>query len=133
MPTPLTHPAEPLPEVISDDAQLAEAAARLAEGTGPIAVDAERASGHRYGNNAYLVQIRRQGTGTLLIDPVDLTDLTPLARAMDGPEWVLHAATQDLPCLAELGLRPRALFDTELGGRLVGLPRVGLALSLIHI
>ncbi|MGH3371983.1 MAG: HRDC domain-containing protein, partial [Nocardioidaceae bacterium] len=33
----------------------------------------------------------------------------------------------DLPCLTELGLRPAALFDTELAGRLLGYPRVGLA------
>jgi ribonuclease D len=39
---------------------------------------------------------------------------------------VLHAASQDLPCLAEVGLRPTSLFDTELAGRLAGLPRVGL-------
>ena len=43
------------------------------------------------------------------------------------PEWVLHAAGQDLPSLAPLGLRPRGLFDTELAGRLLGYPRVGLA------
>jgi len=39
---------------------------------------------------------------------------------------VLHAANQDLPCLAEVGLVPARLFDTELAGRLLGLPRVGL-------
>jgi ribonuclease D len=39
---------------------------------------------------------------------------------------VLHAANQDLACLAEVGLVPSALFDTELAGRLAGLPRVGL-------
>ena len=46
----------------------------------------------------------------------------PLANS----EWVLHAASQDLPCLADTGMRPRSLFDTELAGRLAGLPRVGL-------
>ncbi|OLT30941.1 3'-5' exonuclease [Kytococcus sp. CUA-901] len=132
MPTPLTHPAEDLPPVVADDAGLAEAAARVAAGTGPVAIDAERASGHRYGNDAYLVQLRRQGAGTLLVDPMGITDMSPLAEALDGPEWVLHAATQDLPCLADLGLRPRSLFDTELGGRLVGLPRVGLAAVVEH-
>ena len=40
---------------------------------------------------------------------------------------MLHAASQDLPCLAELGLRPRRLFDTELAARLAGFERVGLA------
>ncbi|MCU1660770.1 MAG: 3-5 exonuclease [Pseudonocardia sp.] len=39
---------------------------------------------------------------------------------------MLHAANQDLACLAEVGLVPSALFDTELAGRLAGLPRVGL-------
>ncbi|SNC60489.1 ribonuclease D [Kytococcus aerolatus] len=132
MPTPLNTPAEPLPEVVADDAALVEAAERLAAGTGPVAVDAERAAGYRYGNAAYLVQLRRTGAGTVLVDPTGLTDTTPLAEALDGPEWVLHAATQDLPCLAELGLRPRKLFDTELGARLAGLPRVGLAAVVEH-
>ncbi|WP_374929373.1 HRDC domain-containing protein [Kytococcus sedentarius] len=132
MPTPLTHPAEDLPPVVADDSALAAAAERVAAGTGPVAIDAERASGHRYGNDAYLVQLRRQGAGTVLVDPVGISDMSPLAEALDGPEWVLHAATQDLPCLADLGLRPRALFDTELGGRLAGLPRVGLAAVVEH-
>ena len=43
-----------------------------------------------------------------------------------GAEWVLHAASQDLPCLADIGLTPPSLFDTELAGRLLGHPRVGL-------
>jgi ribonuclease D len=46
-------------------------------------------------------------------------------------EWILHAATQDIPCLEELGLRPKSIFDTELAGRLVGEPRVGLG-SLVE-
>ena len=98
----------------------------LAAGTGPIAVDAERASGYRYGQRAYLVQIRRSGSGSFLVDPVAFDDLSPLADAINDAEWVLHAASQDLPCLAEIGLRPRELFDTELAGRLLGHPRVGL-------
>jgi ribonuclease D len=107
--------------------ELAEVIDRLAAGTGPIAVDAERASGYRYTQRAYLVQLRREGAGTVLIDPVPLGDLRMLDEAIDGSEWVLHAASQDLPCLAELGLRPRRLFDTELAARLAGFERVGLA------
>ncbi len=102
------------------------AASELAAGTGPIAVDAERASGYRYGQRAYLVQIRRNGSGSFLVDPVAFDDLSPLAEAINDAEWVLHAASQDLPCLSEIGLRPRELFDTELAGRLLGHPRVGL-------
>jgi len=127
----LTEPAEGVPEVISEPAALAEAAARLAAGTGPVAVDAERASGYRYGQRAFLVQLRRAGTGTLLVDPDALRDLSSLTAAMGDAEWVLHAASQDLACLAEVGLRPGGeLVDTELGARLAGFPKVGLAAVL---
>jgi ribonuclease D len=116
-----------LTRVVGDRAALMRTAETFAAGSGPIAVDAERASGFRYSQRAYLVQLRRAGAGTALIDPIPLrSDLSELAPALRGPEWVLHAANQDLACLAETGLTPSALFDTELAGRLAGLPRVGL-------
>ncbi len=124
---PLLAPAGGLPAVVADRAALDATARALAAGTGPVAIDAERASGFRYSQRAYLVQLRRAGAGTALIDPIPLgSDLSALAPVLDGPEWVLHAASQDLPCLAEVGLVPASLFDTELAGRLAGLPRVGL-------
>lgn len=129
LPTPetLTEPREGTPEVITDPDALADACAALAAGTGAIAVDTERASGYRYWPKAYLVQLRREGTGTLLVDPIPLEgDLDPLVRVLGDTDWVLHAASQDLPCLAELDLRPAALFDTELAGRLAGYDRVAL-------
>ncbi|GGZ88522.1 3'-5' exonuclease [Streptomyces echinoruber] len=122
----MLEPREGIPPVIADEASLAEAVAAFAAGTGPVAVDAERASGYRYGQRAYLVQLRRQGAGTALIDPVACPDLSALGDALAGTEWVLHAATQDLPCLREIGMIPTRLFDTELAGRLAGFPRVGL-------
>ena len=109
---------------------LQESLAALRSGEGPVAVDAERASGYRYGQRAYLVQLRREGSGTMLLDPVAFKDLSAVDQVLDGAEWVLHAATQDIPCLAEVGMRPTQLFDTELGGRLAGLPRVGLSAVL---
>ncbi len=121
-----------LPDVVADARALRRCVAAVAGGVGPVAVDAERASGHRYGNRAYLVQLRREGSGTWLVDPVSLPDLGSLARAIGDAEWVLHAATQDLPCLADLGLRPSSLFDTELGARLAGQPRVGLGAVIEH-
>ncbi|EFC85695.1 ribonuclease D [Parafrankia sp. EUN1f] len=126
VPIPLLEPADGVPPVLDDPRDLARATERLAAGTGPIAFDAERASGYRYSQRAYLVQIRRQGAGTILIDPVALPDLTSLQEVVGPTEWVLHAASQDLPCLAELGLHPTSLFDTELAGRLLGYERVGL-------
>ncbi|MBT8223997.1 MAG: HRDC domain-containing protein [Dactylosporangium sp.] len=123
----LTAPRDGTPTPVTTVAQLAAATERLAAGQGPVAVDAERASGYRYTHRAYLVQLRRTGSGTVLIDPVPFDDLRGLARAIAGTEWVLHAASQDLPCLAELGLLPTRLFDTELAARLAGFERVGLA------
>jgi ribonuclease D len=106
---------------------LREASDALAAGHGPIAIDTERASGYRYSQRAYLVQLRREGAGSFLVDPVALNDeIDPLIVALADTEWVLHAASQDLPCLAELGLRPARLFDTELAGRLAGFERVAL-------
>ncbi len=131
-PTPLPHPTEGIPD-LSVSVREIEAAARLLDrGHGPFAVDAERASGFRYSNRAYLIQIRRAGAGTVLIDPVShgadpLQALRPVADVLGQDEWILHSADQDLPCLAEVGMRPPALYDTELAGRLAGFDRVNLA------
>lgn len=123
----LTEPADGTPPAISDPAELVSACEKLAEGTGAIAVDTERASGYRYWPKAYLVQLRREGAGTILVDPIALDgELEPLRQVINGQEWVLHAASQDLPCLAELDLSPASLFDTELAGRLAGYERVAL-------
>ena len=123
----LTEPADGVPPVVDTPDALRSAAAALSAGTGPVAVDTERASGYRYSQRAYLVQLRRQGSGTLLVDPAALNgELDPLVTALADTEWVLHAASQDLPCLAELSLLPARLFDTELAGRLAGFERVSL-------
>jgi ribonuclease D len=124
---PLVAPRDGVPSVVATPDALAETVSAFAAGHGPVAVDAERASGHRYGQRAFLVQLRRAGAGTALIDPAALPDLSAVGDAIADVEWVLHAASQDLPCLAEIGMRPHTLFDTELGSRLAGFPRVGLA------
>jgi len=126
-PAPLLELREGLTPVVETEEALAATVEALRTGTGPVAIDAERASGYRYSARAYLVQIRREGSGTHLVDPIPFGDLTDIQEALGDTEWILHAATQDLPCLTELGLRPTTLFDTELAGRLLGYPRVGLA------
>ncbi|MFF1421197.1 ribonuclease D [Streptomyces sp. NPDC058220] len=132
-PIPLLEPREGIPPVVATDEALAEVIAAFAAGTGPVAVDAERASGYRYGQRAYLVQLRRQGAGTALIDPVGCPDLSGLGEVLADAEWILHAATQDLPCLREIGMMPTRLFDTELAGRLAGFPRVGLGAMVENV
>lgn len=132
----LEAPREGLPGLIDTPEELARRCADLAAGHGPVAIDTERAHGFRYSPQAWLIQLRRAGAGTLLVDPRAFGPtggepagggLEPLARALRGTEWILHAASQDMPCLAMEGLRPDRLFDTELAGRLLGLDHVGLA------
>lgn len=125
------HELETTWTMVADDATLLCASEALAAGSGPAGVDAERASGYRYGSEAYLVQVYRRGAGTFIFDPVEIRSFAPLAEAL-GPgslgddEWIIHSASQDLGCLAELGLVPEHLFDTELASRLLGFERVGL-------
>jgi ribonuclease D len=103
-----------------------EALSLIADGHGPIGIDAERASGFKYSQRAYLIQVYRRGAGTFLFDPPAIGEFTELNDLIEGEEWILHAASQDLTCLREVGLDPNHLFDTELAARLLGLPRVGL-------
>jgi ribonuclease D len=126
-PVPLLELRGGLPKVADTDSALQEVVEAVRSGTGPVAVDAERASGYRYSARAYLIQLRREGSGSALVDPIPFPDMVALDEAIGDAEWILHAATQDLPCLTELGMRPASLFDTELAGRLLGYPRVGLA------
>jgi ribonuclease D len=112
--------------VIDSREEYLKAVTAIDNGHGPIAIDAERASGFTYSQRAYLVQIFRQGAGTFLFDPPAIGSFSELNDVVSGEEWVLHAASQDLNCLREIGLHPTKIFDTELGARLAGLPRVGL-------
>jgi ribonuclease D len=116
--------------MVASQQDLESLSARLSTDANPIAIDAERASGYRYFQRAYLLQINHGAHGIYLIDPIAIQDFQPLALALTNREWVIHAAIQDLPCLAELGLSPNKLFDTELAGRLLGMPRVALAVML---
>ncbi len=128
--TPLLQPAAGTPQVIDTEAAFKEALADLSLGSGPFAVDAERASGFRYSARAYLIQIKRKDGGLHLIDPIPFGPghqlFADLNALLNTDEVILHASTQDLPCLRELGINPINLFDTELAGRIAGLPRVGL-------
>ncbi|GAA4391451.1 ribonuclease D [Tsukamurella soli] len=130
----LNEPLAGVPAPLTTADEFLRCAEALAAGTGPVALDTERASGFTYSNRAFLIQIKRTGSGLFLIDPIHEPDaLDPVAKALRGVEWVLHAADQDLPCLRDAGFVCDELFDTELAGRLLGEPRVNLAaMTLEH-
>lgn len=128
---PLLTPAGGTPSVIDSETAFRNALQQLAHGSGPFAVDAERASGFRYSARAYLIQIKRTNGGLHLIDPIAFGPGHPLMFELNDllntDEVILHASTQDLPCLRELGINPTRLFDTELGGELQAWPVLDLA------
>jgi ribonuclease D len=125
-------------KLVQTEEELASAISQLRSHEGRFGIDAERASGFKYSQRAYLIQINRSASDIYLIDPVSIspklddTKFTELAELLREDAWILHAATQDLGCLAELGLKPVAIVDTELGSRIAGLPRVGLASVVEH-
>lgn len=125
-----TAPADGTPAASVTQEEIDAALTALQSGTGPLAVDAERASGYRYSQRAYLLQFTRDDAPIVLLDPVTEADITALVAFVNAMPWILHAATQDLPCLRERGFAPMSVFDTELAAKLLGRPRVGLAALL---
>lgn len=121
------EPDAPVWHLVETQTDFERAVEQLSAGVGPVGVDAERASGFRYGNRAYLVQFYREEAGAFLFDPRSLESFDPLQQSLSEEEWIFHAASQDLPCLVDEGLVPSHIFDTELAARLLGMPRVGLA------
>ena len=125
----LTHITKPIRKfhLIESDNQLKEMCQKLNETNDYLAIDTERASGFKYFNKAYLIQVATEKSDIYLIDPINIEDLQVLQNLFASKPWILHAATQDLPCLLELGFKPKEIFDTELAARLLSLPKVGLA------
>jgi ribonuclease D len=127
--------------MVQDSTSLAALTEYFSKNDGDIAIDAERASGFRYSQRAYLIQLSLRSGDIYMIDPIAMNETTPgwtelVAPILNSRTWLLHAATQDLPCLSELGFMPREIIDTELAARLAGLERVGLgslAFELLEI
>ena len=130
------EPRGGVPDVIDTPEGYRDVCARFAASDGPLAADAERASGFRYGHEDWLIQFKREGAGIALLDPVALTaagvDWSGFMQAVGDAAWIIHDASQDLPGFADLGLRPAALFDTEVAARLLGLHRFGLTAVTEH-
>ena len=130
------EPRDGVPDIIDTPSGYRRYCSRLREASGPLAADAERASGFRYGHEDWLIQFKREGAGIGLLDPVALTqagvDWNEFNDAMEEATWMIHDAVQDLPGFAQIGLKPQALFDTEIAARLLGLHRFGLAAVTEH-
>ncbi|MCP3979868.1 MAG: ribonuclease D [bacterium] len=115
---------------IATDDELTDELGRV--GPGPLGLDSEADSLHRYPEKVCLVQISHGGRNAL-IDPlagVDMGRLGPLLHDV-GLRKILHGADYDLRVLhRDFGLELTGLFDTMIAARLVGERAFGLAALL---
>jgi ribonuclease D len=114
--------------ILNRDDQVVELAGQLAKQS-VIAIDLEADSMHSYREKVCLLQVST-GTETLLIDPLQATNLAPLQPVLAEPaiRKIFHAADYDLRCLhRDFGIELHGLFDTMICAQLLGEERIGLA------
>ncbi|MFU8892490.1 MAG: ribonuclease D [Luteolibacter sp.] len=96
------------------------------------AIDTEADSLHRYRESLCLVQFATRDE-CLLIDPIAIDDLSPLGDYLAPATVWMHGADYDMTMLKrELGVIPAVVPDTQIGARLLGLRRFGLADLVLH-
>lgn len=91
------------------------------------AIDTEADSLHRYRESLCLVQFACEDE-KVLIDPLEIDDLGPLGEFLSSrPVW-MHGADYDMTMLRRsFGVLPPEVFDTQIGARLLGVRKFGLA------
>jgi ribonuclease D len=98
-----------------------------------LALDTEGDSLHHYPERLALIQVGLPDGSVWLIDPLVLTDLTPLAPLFADPArtLVLHAGDNDLVHLKRrYGLAFATVFDSAIAGRFLGGRALGLDVLL---
>jgi ribonuclease D len=111
--------------MITSDSALAELC-RLLKGCSSIGLDLEFQRERTYFPRLCLVQIacpEIEGKGLALVDPFGVRRLGPLFELLADPriETIVHSGSQDLEIIHNSsGLVPRNVFDTQIGGALIG-------------
>lgn len=106
-----------------------EAFAQGLAGVRALALDSESDSLHHYKEKVCLVQIATDRGDAVLVDPLMVQDLTPLAPVFAEPAVtkVLHGADYDVTTLKrDFGFAFGGLFDSMIAARFLGLPQIGL-------
>lgn len=119
------------PEIVVSSEALADLVRRLRDET-VLAFDLEADSLHHYQEKVCLIQVSSVSE-TVLIDPLALSDLSPLAAIMADPaiRKVFHGADYDIRSLhREYGIEVNNLFDTMIACQFLGCREVGLAAVL---
>ena len=107
--------------LITSDADLAAACGRWSA-AGVIGIDTEFFRERTYYPLPALVQVT-DGDGVVMVDPLGISDFTPLADLLATPSVVklMHACGEDLDVLELLtGASPRGVCDTQLAGAFAG-------------
>lgn len=90
------------------------------------AIDTEADSLHRHKESLCLIQFTA-GEDSVLIDPLAIKDLSPLARYLEDATVWMHGADYDMTMLKrEFDALPPVVFDTQIGARLLGVKQFGL-------
>jgi ribonuclease D len=111
-----------LQPVVTTSAALAELGAHL-ETLEAVGLDTEFLRERTYRAELCLVQVS-DASDASCVDPLALTDLAPLARALTAASVikVMHASRQDLEVLLPVTGLVRPVFDTQIAAALAGLP-----------
>ncbi|HUQ01745.1 MAG TPA: HRDC domain-containing protein [Kofleriaceae bacterium] len=94
-----------------------------------IGIDTEGDSLHHYTDKVCLIQVSAFGGGAWLVDPLAITDLSPLAPVLTDRSIVkvVHGGENDVTSLRrEFGFAFKTMFDTAIAARLLGDAEVGL-------
>jgi ribonuclease D len=119
------------PKMIETREDLQRLVEKLA-GETVLAWDLEADSLHHYREKVCLIQIATS-TEVFLVDPLAVTDLSPLAALLENPaiRKVFHGADYDIRSLyRDFSLSVHNLFDTMIACQLLGEKEVGLAAVL---
>ena len=102
------------------------------KGSRLCAIDTEADSLHRYRESLCLIQYAEEGR-SVLIDPLRIDSLAPLGKVLESsPVW-MHGADYDMTMLRrQFGFLPPVVYDTQIGARLLGLRKFGLADLVAH-
>ncbi|MBU2498730.1 MAG: HRDC domain-containing protein [Proteobacteria bacterium] len=114
--------------LVEDKKHLNSIAAEL-KGETELGVDVEADSLFHYQEKVCLIQISTP-LQNILVDPLSLDDLSPLAPVFSDPNIrkVFHGADYDLRSLyRDFGIEVNALFDTQIAARFLGIAETGLA------
>lgn len=121
--------------MIDTDASLAELINQFSptdEGLYQCALDTEADSLHRYSESLCLIQFS-DGRRHVLIDPLAITDLSPLVQLLGKSICWMHGADYDMHMLKQhLGVIPPTVFDTQIGARLLGVRKFGYGDLVLH-